>query len=96
MLVLITYDVSTVTKEGRRRLRCVAKICENYGQRVQYSVFECKVDQSNLFLLREQLLKAIDEGEDSLRIYRLTDNPTTSVEEYGKNYSIDFEDPLIV
>ena len=73
MLIIITYDVSTVTAAGRKRLRRVAKVCESTGQRVQNSVFECKVDQMQLEELERRLLAEIDEKEDSLRLYRLTE-----------------------
>ena len=71
MYIVVTYDVSTETREGRRRLRRVAKVCLNYGQRVQKSVFECRVGDKELFLLRERLLEEYNEKEDSLRIYRI-------------------------
>ncbi|WP_419623109.1 CRISPR-associated endonuclease Cas2, partial [Thiolapillus sp.] len=67
MLILVTYDVSTQTAEGRRRLRRVAKACQNYGQRVQKSVFECRVDVATYERLEEALLNEIDEEEDNLR-----------------------------
>ena len=69
MLVLITYDVNTESSDGKSRLRRVAKICEDYGQRVQNSVFECLLDSAQLLLVKEKLLKIIDAKEDSLRIY---------------------------
>lgn len=96
MLVLVTYDVSTETRAGRRRLRRVAKVCLNYGQRVQKSVFECKVDQAGLEALQRYLLKVICEEEDSLRIYRLNEPLEHNVREYGKFRAVDFEAPLIV
>ena len=71
MEILITYDVKTETREGRRRLRRVARVCEGFGQRVQFSVFECVVDAAQLALLVHALEQEIDAGEDSLRIYRL-------------------------
>lgn len=74
MMVLITYDVTTETQEGRRRLRRVAKVCQNYGQRVQKSVFECVVDPARWTELRFRLLKEIDPKEDSLRFYFLGKN----------------------
>ncbi|ADE15055.1 CRISPR-associated protein Cas2 [Nitrosococcus halophilus Nc 4] len=96
MLILVTYDVSTETPAGRRRLRQVAKACLNYGQRVQKSVFECKVDQAGLEALQRYLLKIICEEEDSLRIYRLTEPLERNVQEFGKFRAVDFEAPLIV
>jgi CRISPR-associated protein Cas2 len=71
MYVLVTYDVCTLTKEGRRRLRRVAQVCLNYGQRVQLSVFECAVGETDLARLRHDLLEEINSGEDSLRLYLL-------------------------
>ncbi|MFZ7131154.1 MAG: CRISPR-associated endonuclease Cas2 [Eubacteriales bacterium] len=95
MLILITYDVSTVTSDGRKRLRKVAKTCQNYGQRVQNSVFECVVDSTQLATLKIQLVKIIDKEHDSLRFYRLGDNYKTKVEHFGIKESIDIEDTLI-
>lgn len=74
MMVLITYDVTTESPEGRRRLRRVAKVCQNYGQRVQKSVFECVVDPARWTELRFRLLKEVDLKEDSLRFYFLGKN----------------------
>ncbi|MGN6627257.1 MAG: CRISPR-associated endonuclease Cas2, partial [Tepidisphaeraceae bacterium] len=69
MLVLITYDVKTDSKAGQKRLRQIAKICENFGQRVQFSVFECKVDPAQWTDLRAKLLQQFHADEDSLRFY---------------------------
>lgn len=96
MMVLVTYDVSTLTSEGRRRLRRVAKTCLNHGQRVQMSVFECKVDAAQYELLQQQLLDEIDEVEDSLRIYRILEPIEKHVLEFGKFTATDFEDTLII
>ena len=96
MLVLVAYDVSTETEAGRRRLRRVAKVCLNYGQRVQKSVFECKVDQAKFEALQRQLLREIDEGEDNLRFYRLREPLEHNVFEFGKFRAVDFDGPLIV
>jgi CRISPR-associated protein Cas2 len=93
MFVLITYDVSTVDKAGARRLRRVAQACEDYGQRVQKSVFECKLDQRRWVLLKSRLLREINEQQDSLRFYFLeVDTPTQHV---GVNEPVDLEDPLV-
>ncbi|MFO1350387.1 MAG: CRISPR-associated endonuclease Cas2 [Gammaproteobacteria bacterium] len=96
MLILVTYDVSTETAEGRRRLRRVAKACLNYGQRVQKSVFECRVDQAGFEALRRQLLKEIEGKRDSLRFYRLSEPLGPAMWEYGTFKAVDFEGPLIV
>lgn len=96
MLILVTYDVSTETAAGRRRLRRVAKICLDYGQRVQKSVFECKIDQAGLETLQRLLLKVICEEEDNLRFYRLNEPLERNVQEFGKFRAVDFEAPLIV
>lgn len=96
MLIIVTYDVSTETAAGRRRLRRVAKICIGYGQRVQKSVFECRVNQMQYEELERRLLAEINEGEDSLRLYRLTEPVQNYVKEFGKFRAVDFEGPLIV
>lgn len=96
MLIIVTYDVSTETKAGRRRLRRVAKTCESMGQRVQQSVFECQVNEMQYEQLVRTLLVEIDEQEDSLRFYRITEPTEVRVKQYGKTQSIDFKAPLLV
>jgi CRISPR-associated protein Cas2 len=96
MLILVSYDVSTETAAGRKRLRRVAKVCLNYGQRVQKSVFECKVNLAQLETLTHELLEEIDEGEDSLRIYRIIEPLEKNLMEFGKFKATDFEGTLIV
>ena len=96
MLVLITYDVNVETKEGRRRLRRVAKICVNHGQRVQNSVFECKVDPAMLLSLKAKLVSEIDPATDSLRFYNLGKNWQPRVEHVGAKPSYDPDGPLIL
>ncbi|MFW6163927.1 MAG: CRISPR-associated endonuclease Cas2 [Planctomycetota bacterium] len=96
MLVLVSYDVSTTTPEGRRRLRRVAKVCLNYGQRVQNSVFECIVDPARWARLRAELIREYDPEEDSLRFYFLGANWRRRVEHHGTKASIDLEGPLVV
>lgn len=96
MLVLITYDVNTETKEGRTRLRKVAKECVNYGQRVQNSVFECIVDQAKIRQIKELLIHIIDEETDSLRFYYLGDNYHNKIEHFGYKPSMDMEGPLLI
>ncbi len=83
MLVLITYDVNTESKAGKTRLRKVAKICVNYGQRVQNSVFECMLDPVQLFTMKDALLKVIDSEKDSLRFYNLGNHYQNKIEHYG-------------
>ncbi|MGN0601837.1 MAG: CRISPR-associated endonuclease Cas2 [Oscillospiraceae bacterium] len=83
MLILITYDVNTEDKIGKMRLRKVAKLCVDYGQRVQNSVFECSLDSVQLFELKTKLLKIIDLKRDSLRIYNLGNNFSNKVEHFG-------------
>ena len=96
MLIIVTYDVSTETKEGRRRLRRVAKVCESTGQRVQKSVFECQVDLMQYEELERRLLAEIDEQEDCLRLYRLTEPLELHIKQHGAFRSVDFDGPLIV
>ncbi|WP_127531219.1 CRISPR-associated endonuclease Cas2 [Paenibacillus kobensis] len=96
MLVLVTYDVSTVSSEGQRRLRQVSKICQNYGQRVQNSVFECIVDSAQFAALKFKLLDIIDPQQDSLRFYQLGNKHKTKVEHHGLKSSLDLEAPLIL
>ena len=95
MLVLVSYDVSTVTKEGRRRLRRVAKTCLDFGQRVQNSVFECKVDPEQFTRLKLRLLDTYSTEEDSLRFYFLGANWRGRVEHHGAKPVHDPEGPLI-
>ena len=95
MLILITYDVNTQDKEGRRRLRRVAKQCLNYGVRVQNSVFECIVDNSQYLILKKKLLEEIDDEKDSLRFYNIGNSHKAKVEHIGIKESIDVEKPLI-
>jgi CRISPR-associated protein Cas2 len=96
MFVLVSYDVATTTKEGRRRLRRVAKACLDYGQRVQNSVFECQVDPTQWAQLRLRLMDEYDPAEDSLRFYFLGSNWRNRVEHHGAKPSIDLEGPLII
>lgn len=96
MLVLITYDVSTTDAPGRRRLHRVAKVCENFGQRVQHSVFECLVDPGQWAQLRAKLEAEIEPEEDSLRYYFLGANWKRRVEHVGVKPAYDPQGPLIV
>lgn len=96
MLVLVAYDVRTESKGGQRRLRRVAKICEDYGQRVQNSVFECMVDPAQWVALRAKLIAEANLQEDSLRFYFLGANWQRRVEHIGAKPSYDPEGPLIL
>lgn len=96
MFVLVSYDVATDDEGGARRLRRVAKVCQNYGQRVQYSVFECIVDPAQWAILRDRLIKEIDKDKDSLRFYFLGSNWRRRVEHVGVKKAIDQEGPMIV
>lgn len=95
MLMLITYDVSTVDAAGRRRLRRVARACLDYGQRVQNSVFECEVDPAQWAMLRTALVSEIDPKTDSLRFYRLGAEGRRRVEHVGAKPAQDLEGPLL-
>ena len=96
MLVLVSYDVSTVDAAGRRRLRRAAKACLDYGQRVQNSMFECIVDPAQWAELKERLLGIFDEKQDSLRFYYLGSNWERRIEHHGTKETLDLEGPLIV
>ena len=96
MMVLITYDVNTETTVSRRRLRRVAKVCEDFGQRVQNSVFECVVDSAQWAKLRNKFVGIINEEQDSLRFYFLGNNWQGKVEHVGAKATYDPEGPLIV
>jgi CRISPR-associated protein Cas2 len=95
MNVLVTYDVATTTAEGRKRLRRVARVCLDFGQRVQLSVFECQVGEAEWVQLRGRLLDEIDPSEDSLRLYRLVGSLHDIVESFGRDRRIDMDGPLI-
>lgn len=96
MMVLISYDVSLKDADGPRRLRRIAKVCTNYGQRVQFSVFECLVDPAQWTNLRAQLIQEMDETSDSLRFYFLGANWRRRVEHIGAKAGIDQEGPLVL
>ena len=96
MLVLITYDVNTETAAGRKRLRKIAKLCQDYGQRVQNSVFECAVDPSQCKMLQHDLLRTMDEKHDSLRFYYLGNNYQTRIEHFGIKAGYDPEGVLMI
>lgn len=95
MMILITYDVNTVDKAGRKRLRRVAKQCVNYGVRVQNSVFECHADAAQWRKLKKLILDEIDINKDSLRFYYLGDSKNLKFEHFGTKDNVDVEEPLI-
>jgi CRISPR-associated protein Cas2 len=95
-MVLISYDVSTIDKGGKTRLRKVAKECQNYGQRVQNSVFEMDLDYSTFLKLKDRLIKLIDEEQDSLRFYYLGNNWERRVEHIGAKETYNPEGVIIV
>ena len=96
MLVIVCYDVNTETRQGRRRLRRVAKVCESTGQRVQKSVFECQITLMQLDELERRLLAEVDLEQDCLRLYRLADGKGCEVREYGKFKATDFDAPMVL
>jgi len=96
MMVVVSYDVSTIDPGGQARLRRVAKLCKDYGQRVQYSVFECSVDPAQWAFFRSKLLKEIDPEQDSVRFYFLGANWRNRVEHVGANKPFDPDEPLVV
>ena len=96
MQILVTYDVDTVSPYGQKRLRQVAKACQDYGQRVQNSVFECEVTLVQLTLLKERLSQIIDSERDSIGIYKLRNNPQLHTIILGRNTSYDVNGVLLV
>lgn len=95
-MVLVSYDVSTKTPEGVRRLRKTAKTCVDYGIRVQNSVFECKVSPAQWEVLKDKLLRIYDSETDSLRFYFLGSNWKRRIEHHGAGPIHDFDDPMII
>lgn len=96
MMVLVSYDVSTTSASGRKRLRRIAKVCRDYGQRVQYSVFEIEVDFAQWTYLKSKLCDVIDPERDSLRFYYLGKNWQAKVEHIGAKPVLDLNGPLIL
>lgn len=96
MLIVITYDVNTIDTEGKRRLRRVSKVCVNYGQRVQNSVFECVVDTAQYLLIKQSLLGIIDKNKDSLRIYQIGSHYQGRIEHFGIKTTYDPDDVLLL
>lgn len=95
MMILVSYDVSTREAGGDRRLRRVARACRDYGQRVQFSVFEIEVDPAQWVVLKQRLTDLIDPGQDSLRFYYLGKNWKTRIEHIGAKVALDFHGPLV-
>ena len=95
-VVLVTYDVSTESAAGRKRLRRIARVCKDFGERVQKSVFECQVDNAAYAKLEERLLKEISLAEDNLRIYNLPSPIESNLKEFGKFRRTDFTGPLVL
>ena len=95
MMVLVSYDVKTEDRQGRKRLRQIARQCENWGQRVQYSVFECLVEPAQWTALRAALIDIMDKEKDSLRFYFLGANWKRRVEHVGAKEAVDPEGPLL-
>lgn len=93
--MLISYDVNTEDKAGRRRLRQIAKTCQDYGQRVQFSVFECEVSPARWVELRARLLAIMDASVDSLRFYNLGADGQRRIEHVGSKKPIDLDGPLL-
>ena len=96
MMVLITYDVETLTPSGQKRLRKVAKACQDYGQRVQNSVFECLLTESQFVSLKARINSIIDEKLDSVRFYHMGNGWQKHVESIGKVTSFDYTNELII
>ena len=95
MMVLVSYDVNTQDRQGQKRLRKIARLCENWGQRVQYSVFECLVEPAQWTALRASLIDNIDQEKDSLRFYFLGANWKNRLEHVGAKAANDPEGPLV-
>jgi CRISPR-associated protein Cas2 len=93
---LVSYDVATTTREGRRRLRRVARVCEDFGQRVQLSVFECRLDDTVFETFVARVAEEIDLRQDSLRLYRLPADRTLAVQVLGRDRWQDPDEPLIL
>lgn len=96
MMILITYDVNTIENDGNKRLRKVSKVCLDYGQRVQNSVFECNVDPAQFVKIKHELSKIIDFKKDSLRFYKLGKNWENRIETIGKNETYNPEKEIFI
>ena len=96
MLVLITYDVDTISETGQKRLRKVAKLCQDYGQRVQNSVFECRLSEAQFVVLKNKLESTMNHDLDNIRFYFLGKNWKNRIESIGKQMVMDIDEELIV
>ena len=96
MLVLITYDVDTISETGQKRLRKVAKLCQDYGQRVQNSVFECRLSEAQFVVLKNKLESIMNHDLDNIRFYFLGNNWNNRIESLGKNCSVNLDGELII
>ncbi len=96
MYILATYDVDTISETGQKRLRKVAKLCKDYGRRVQNSVFECELTEAQFIQLKEALSEVIDKNLDSLRFYHLNKNENHRIETIGKNANFNINDAIII
>ena len=96
MDILVCYDVNTEEREGRRRLRHVANTCKSYGQRVQKSIFECRVNEMQYQAFCAKLSKIIDKNTDSLRLYRLRSPREDHLDVFGIDSYVDFDEPLVI
>lgn len=96
MYILVTYDVDTVSEKGQKRLRRVARLCQDYGQRVQNSVFECEVTEAQYATLKERLRTEMDEKLDSIRFYHLNRNRTHCIDTLGRITSFDVSDAIVL
>lgn len=96
MYILATYDVDTISETGQKRLRKVAKLCKDYGRRVQNSVFECELTEAQFIQLKEALSEVIDKNLDSLRFYHLNKNDNNRIETIGKNTNFNVNDAIII
>ena len=96
MLVLITYDVDTISETGQKRLRKVAKLCQDYGQRVQNSVFECRLSEAQFVVLKNKLENIMNNDLDNIRFYFLGNNWNNRIESLGKNCTVNLDGELII
>ena len=96
MLYILAYDISTEDAKGRKRLRNVAKVCENYGQRVQKSVFEFQLDEKKFLQMKKEVLNIMNDKEDNVRIYKIIEPKEDYVEEYGNFTAVDYENDTLI